>query len=208
MKLCRIVPALDCRMRQFRERMADEGRVHTALAIKLLLKGKNHQGFVDVIAQQAHTSLSPGPELRCYIIDRGNAALFHLARDTPVECRGVDNDDEIRLALVRLIDQMPIETENLRQMAENLGDADNRKILGVDDRLAPGGPHAVSAHAKEFKPALRVSSSVLCGDSLPRLSGGAKLRWVSRVGVEKAAVGCPAKRSPPQRFNQLRPIHF
>src|ERR1700757_1065359 len=101
MKLCRIVPALDGRMRQFRERMSDEGRVNTAFAIKLLLKGKNHQGLVDVIAQQANASLSPCPELRRDIINRGNPALLHLPGHTPVERRGIDNDGEIRLAPVR-----------------------------------------------------------------------------------------------------------
>src|ERR1700687_1309542 len=178
MKLCRIVTRLDGRVRQFRQWMADEGRVHATLAIKLLLKGKDHQGFVDVVAQPAHASLSPGPELRRHVIDRRNAALLHLPGDTPVECRGINNNGQIRLALVRLFNQMPIEPENLRQMAENLGDADDRKILGVDDRLAASSPHTISAHTEELKPTLTVSSSVLRGDSRLRLSSGAELRWV------------------------------
>src|ERR1700686_3037741 len=195
MKLCRIVTTLDGRVRQFRQGMADERRVHATLAIKLLLKRKNHQSLVDVVAQQAHASLSPSPELRRHIIDRRNPALFHLARDTPVERRRIDNDGEVRLALVRFFNQMPIEPENLWQMAKNLGDANDRKILGVDDSLASGSPHALPAHPKEFKPTLRVSSSVLCGDSRPRLSNGAKLCRLS-LG------------SPPQRFHELCPIHF
>src|ERR1700686_5569295 len=195
MKLCRIVIAQDGRVRQFRQGMADESRVNPALAIKLLLKRKNHQSLVDVVAQQAHASLSPCPELRRHIIDRRNAALLHLTGNPPVERRGIDNDGEIRLALDRFFDQMPLEAENLREMAENLGDADNRKILAVDNSLAAGRPDGISAHAEELKPTLRVSRSFLRGDSRPRLSGGAKLRLLS-LG------------SPPQSFHQLRPVHF
>src|ERR1700687_525082 len=154
MKLCSIVTTVDGRVRQFRQRMAHESRVHAALAIKLLFKRENHQSLVDVVAQQAHASLSPSPELRRHIIDRGNPALFHLARDTPVECRGINNDGEVGLAFVRFFKQMPIEPENLWQMAENLGDANDRQILRVDDSVAAGSPHTISAHAKEFERSL------------------------------------------------------
>ena len=36
-------------------------------------------------------------------------------------------------------------------MAENLSDADNGKILCVDNDVASGGAHALPASAKEFK---------------------------------------------------------
>jgi hypothetical protein len=36
-------------------------------------------------------------------------------------------------------------------MAENLRDTHHGKVLRVDDSVAPGGAHALSAHAKEFK---------------------------------------------------------
>src|ERR1700687_1222808 len=97
MKLCRIVTTVDGRVRQFRQGMADESRVNPALAIKLLLKRKNHQSLVDVVAQQAHASLSPCPELRRHVIDRGNDAPFHLPGNPPVECRRIDNDGKIWL---------------------------------------------------------------------------------------------------------------
>ena len=76
------------------------------------------------------------------------------------------------------------------QATEDLRDADNRELFGVDDGVASRSPHAVSAHPEELK-----SWKGLCGDSRPRLSGGAKLRSFS-LG------------SPLQCFNQLRPIHF
>ena len=79
--------------------MSDEGRVDSPFAIELLLKRKNHQRFIDVVAEQPHPSLSPCPELRRNVINHGNAALLHLPRDSPVERGRVDDDGEIGFAL-------------------------------------------------------------------------------------------------------------
>src|SRR5580698_1950729 len=112
--------------------MSDESRVYTAIAIKLFLEGKDDQSFVDVIANQADASLAPRPELRCDVIDRRNAAPFHLSRDTPVECRGVDHDGEVGLSAVGLADQVFVKSKNFRQVAENFGDTDDGQVFGVD----------------------------------------------------------------------------
>ena len=50
--------------------------------------------------------------------------------------------------LVRRANQFPIEAKNLRQMAENLSDADDGKVFGIDDNLASSSPHALPARAK------------------------------------------------------------
>ncbi len=36
-------------------------------------------------------------------------------------------------------------------MAEDFGDADDGEVFGVDDRVAAGGAHAVSADTEEFE---------------------------------------------------------
>ncbi len=43
------------------EGMADESRVHTAVAVKLFFEGENHECFGDVFSQQLDASLPPGP---------------------------------------------------------------------------------------------------------------------------------------------------
>src|ERR1700683_1312335 len=111
--------------------MADERRIHSPIAVKLFFKGKNNQRFVDVVTDQAHAPLSPSPELRRDIVDDRNAALLHLPRDAPVERRGIDDDCKIRLALVSLGDEMPEQSIDLRQMAQDFSDADDRKIFRV-----------------------------------------------------------------------------
>src|SRR5208282_6244866 len=109
--------------------MADEGRIHSTITIKLLFEWENHQSLIDIIAQQPHTPLPPRPKLRRNVIDNGNATLFHLPRNPPVECRRIDHDGQIRLASGCFGNEMFVEPVDLWQMAENFCDADDREIL-------------------------------------------------------------------------------
>ncbi len=156
MMLGSVVIAVDGRLRQVGQGMADKGGVHSAVAIELFFEWKDHQRFVDVFADEANASLAPCPELRRDVVDDWDAALLHLTRHAPVEGWRVDDDGEIGLALVGFLDQMLEQAVDLGEMAEDFGDADDREILGVDDRVAAGGAHAVSADAEKFE--LRVAA--------------------------------------------------
>jgi hypothetical protein len=77
-------------------------------------------------------------------------------------------------------------------MANNLSDADDRKLLGIDNNFATGSGHSLSARAEEFK------LPSLCGDgALPRLDWAEPRPHMSR--------NC---YTPQQRFHQLRAVHF
>ena len=104
---------------QIGQRMPDERRIHSAIAIELLFEGKNHQRFVDILAQQFDASLPPCPELRTDVIDDRNSALAHLPRHAPVEAGSIDDHGKIGPALVRRANQFLIKSENLRQMADD-----------------------------------------------------------------------------------------
>src|SRR5579872_6301841 len=136
--------------------MAHKRRIHAAFSIELLFEGKDHQRLVDVIPQQTYAPLPPGPELRRYVINRWDVASLHLSRHPPVERRRIDHDGEIRLAPIGLADEVLIKSEDLRQVTQDLGDADHREISSIHDGLAPGCAHAVSANAEELK--LRVKA--------------------------------------------------
>src|SRR5580700_5347037 len=131
--------------------MADERRIDSTIAVKLLFKGKNHQRLVDVVTNKAHAPLAPRPELRRDIVDDRDAALLHLPRDAPVERRRIDHDCEIRLALVSFGDQMLEQSIDLRQMAQDFSNADDRKIFRVDNRIAAGSAHPLATNAEKFK---------------------------------------------------------
>src|SRR5580658_9329185 len=130
--------------------MAYEGGVDSAIAVELFFEGKDDERLVNVVSQQTHASLAPRPELWCDVIDHGDAAFLHLPRHAPVECGRVDDDGEPGLALVGFFDQTLEQAVDLRQMAEDFSDADDRKIFGVDDGVAAGGAHPVSADTEEF----------------------------------------------------------
>src|SRR5580693_4893 len=137
--------------------MADEDRIHSTVSVEPFFKGKDHQRFVDIVADEADSSLAPRPELRCNVVDHWNAALLHLPRYAPVEGGRVDHDGEIGLALISFFDQMLEQTVYLWQVAEDFGDADYGKIFRVDYDVAAGGAHAASADAEEFE--LRVAAA-------------------------------------------------
>ena len=112
-----VVGALDCGAGKFSERVADEGGVYASVAVELLFKGEDYQRFVDVVAEQANASLSPGPELRGNVVDRGDFALLHFAGYAPVKGCGIDHDGEVGLASVGFFDQVPVEAVDLREVA-------------------------------------------------------------------------------------------
>src|SRR5258706_4935028 len=132
--------------------MANESCVHSTVAVELFFNRKNPQRFVDVLAQQSHSPLPPRPKLRRDIVDHRNASLLHLPSYAPVEGWRVDDDGEVRFALVGFFNQMLVEAVDLRQMAEDFRDADNRKIFRVDDGVAADGAHAFSADTEEINP--------------------------------------------------------
>ncbi len=167
--------------------MPDESRIHAAVAIKLLLERKDHQRLVDVLAQELHPPLPPRPELRADVIDHRNAALAHLTGHAPVERGRVDHDRNIGPPLVRGANQFLVETEDFRKMAEDLGDADNGKVLRIDNDLATGGTHALAARPEKA------------------YRGGG----VSPEGVRTKFGGETDFSSPrPQRLNQLGAVHL
>src|SRR5271165_4662026 len=131
--------------------MAYEGGIDSAVAVELLFEGEDHERFVDVVAEQADASLAPRPELRGYVVDGGDAALFHLAGYAPVEGRRIDDDGEVGLAVVGFGNEMFVQAVDFREVAEDFGDADYGQVFCVDDGVAPGGAHAVSADAEEFE---------------------------------------------------------
>jgi hypothetical protein len=63
----------------------------------------------------------------------------------------VDHHGKRRPFLIRRSNQFPIEPKNLRQMANNLSDADNREVLSIDNNLASGSSHALPTRAAKPK---------------------------------------------------------
>src|SRR5205807_853038 len=80
--------------------------------------------------------------------------------------------------------QYPIEPKNGRSTAKNLSEADDCQILRLDNNLATSSPHALSARPEEIKRQGSRRGGRICPPS------GAKVRRL------------------PQRFNQLRAVHF
>src|SRR3954471_7768779 len=107
--------------------MADESGIHSTVAVKLLFEWKDDQRLIDILTQQFHSALAPGPELRAHVVDDGNASLAHPARDTPVECWGVDYHRQVRPACVGIANESVKQAPDFRQVAQNFGYAYHRQ---------------------------------------------------------------------------------
>src|SRR5580692_7562396 len=103
--------------------MSHETRVYSTIAVKLFFEGENHQSLVDVFAQQPDPPLAPRPELRANVVHDRNPALPHLPSHSPIKSRRIDDDGEIRPALIRLRDQLAKQLIDFRQMADDLRNA-------------------------------------------------------------------------------------
>src|SRR5581483_2234967 len=131
--------------------MPDESGVYAAVPVELLFKRKDHQGLGDIFSKKFDPSLAPCPELRAHVVDDGNAALMHLARNPPVECRGINDDGEVGLATVGFSYEFAKQAVDFRQVTEDFGDTDNGEVLRVHDGVTPGLAHALPADAEELE---------------------------------------------------------
>ncbi len=69
----------------------------------------------------------------------------------------VDEDGNIGTAAVDLAQQLLVLAENLRQVGDDLGKADDGDVLRADDSIEAGGAHAFAARAEEFDISLPAS---------------------------------------------------
>ena len=77
-------------------------------------------------------------------------------------------------------------------MANNLSDADDRKVFSIDNDFATGSAHALPTRTEELK--------------LPALCGGGALSCLD--GAEPRPHMSRNGYTPPQSFKQLRAVHF
>jgi len=103
-----------------------------------------------------------------------------LSRNSPIECRRINDYGQIRFAPVSFFNQVMKQPPNSGKMTQNFSDADNREIFRIDDRVAPGRSHPVATNAEDLK----------------RLIGMVRGERPSTVHVGA------------QCFNQLRSIHL
>src|SRR5437868_8154064 len=99
--------------------MADITHLHPMPAVKLLLKGKDHDHLADIFFDLLYASGAPGPYLRADEIEDRNAQAMQFARQAQVEVREIDHDGGVRLAPRGFCDQMLETAANSRKMGHD-----------------------------------------------------------------------------------------
>src|ERR1051326_3464768 len=128
--------------------MSNIADLNAVAAIKLLLKGKDHDHLADIFLDLLHASGAPGPYLRADKVEHRNAPPMQLACQPQVEVREVDQDGGVGLALRSFGHQMLEAAADVRQVFDHFNQPDDGDIFRIDQQLAAGGTHLFSAHAK------------------------------------------------------------
>ena len=88
--------AIDVHRNLVGQRMSDEGRAHTVLAIEIRLERKQAQDEVDCFADGARPSLPPRPDLGTHVLHGAQSLLLETPRESQVEFLEVDADEHVR----------------------------------------------------------------------------------------------------------------
>ena len=71
------------------------------VAEKRSSKGKDAKHVAEGAAHAAQPAFSPGPDLRRYQVNHGDALAMQLAREAQVEIGGIGEDGQVRTAFGR-----------------------------------------------------------------------------------------------------------
>src|SRR5882724_3849663 len=145
-------------------------------AVKLLLKGKDHDHLADIFLDLLHASGAPGPDLRADKVKNWNAQAVQSAGQAQVEVGEVDQDGCVRLA-ARCFGYQTLEAAaDSRQVRDYLYQADHSNLIGVDQQFAAGSMHLLAAHSEEGRARRGLAQGVdqLCAVSITRGFAGGK----------------------------------
>ena len=135
---------------QVGQRMSDELRFDAALAVELFLERENDQHLADILPHPFDASLLPRPKLRAHVVNDRHASLVHFAGESQVEVREVDKHGSIGPSLRGLAHHLAKTAVDGWNVLDDLNDADLGDLSRVDQQLATGGAHLLSADAKEL----------------------------------------------------------
>ena len=105
------------RAHRVQEGMTDKGGPVAVLRINCFFKGQNNSHAISQAANGMHPLFAPGPDLRAYVVEDGDAQFFGLAGQKEVEIRIVDQDQERWLAGAHARQQRLSRLQNIAQMA-------------------------------------------------------------------------------------------
>src|ERR687884_584735 len=124
---------------------------NTALSVPVLFEGQDRKQEIDVSLNVAHAVRAPGPELRAYVINDGNATAVQPARQPQIEIRPIDENRGYRLAAFSGTFQIAERAPEFWECASDFPKTHDRQLVGIHNRLDTGVPHLSSRRTKEIE---------------------------------------------------------
>jgi hypothetical protein len=129
--------------------MADELGGDTSVAEESLLERKDAQGLNKTAAYDADAPGAPSPELRADIVNVFYVVRAKLSREAEMKTGEIGKDGESWFAARRFGDEPTHRAHERREMAENLGNANDGDFVVVGYDVHAGCTHVRAAHAEE-----------------------------------------------------------
>ena len=139
---------------QLEQRMPNEVGVEAVLPEQIFLERQDDGQTVDSLGHFLQPAGAPGPDLRCDVVEHGDAATSGSLGKTQVESGIVDQDDQVGLELVQQAGHGSENAADEREVAQNLGESQKGEILGAKNGLHPLGPHPGAGDPDETQPGI------------------------------------------------------
>ena len=130
--------------------MADELRTHAVLIVEALFERQQAQHQIDGFMDAARPALPPRPDLRTHVLHRRNAGGAQVARQAQIEFRRIDADEHVRPGRQEQAPNACAQTQQPRQMAQDLEQAHDGERFGGLPGLASRSLHLRAGNAEEF----------------------------------------------------------
>ena len=120
--------------------------------VHLDLERKEHEHPVDEARDRPYALPPPCPHLGRHVVQNRYATAAQATGQPQVEVGEIDQDGQARPACLGSQQQLAEHAADARQLAGNLGDADDRDLVAVRDRLQAGRCHRVATEPEEANP--------------------------------------------------------
>ena len=133
------------------ERVADEDRPQSRRVVDAALERQQAQDEVEETRHPRGAAAPPGPDLRAHVLHGAKSRRVQRGRDTQVEFRRVDADENVRLQRQHRGTHARAQAQEPRQVVQDLEQAHDREFLGVRKALAAGRLHARARDADKAR---------------------------------------------------------
>src|SRR5665213_2161601 len=143
--------ARDRGLRHLGQWVAHELGLNAMLPVEGLFKREDDQHLADVLLHQPDAVFLPGPQLRAYEIDDGDAEPMELARQAEMEVGKVDEHSHVGPPCANRFLQLAELAVDAWKMSQHFRQSHDGYVFRADDAFYAGSLHPLATHAEQLR---------------------------------------------------------